>query len=231
MTQEDFDGAFTNWWTALDADDKAEFVHEHGGETRHARFACALDLLAAKGEVSTAEAYALASGCSLESAKKNAYGTHGLKHPAVQMLLRRLRHGTRQDHFLELEKGYIDVLKQMVERCKDPEVSRDLLYQTTQALSRWASFVRIDEVEERQARSKRAAEKARANTGLVDQKDITSETAKQLIDLIRDSLGDDVLRQLARKSGEEASDKLPPVQLSRLPREAERVPGTVRTTA
>src|SRR5579863_2697629 len=113
---EDFDNLFLSWWESLDIEDRSEFMEVSKGTESLARFVCAMELYTVRlGKRSVSESYALAFGCPLASARKNAYGTSGLKHPAVATLLTGLRQQSQEIVWGRLQYKYSRLLEAMAD--------------------------------------------------------------------------------------------------------------------
>jgi hypothetical protein len=150
------------------------------------------------------EAYALATTCTIESARKNAYGPQGLKHPAVAALINRIRFNARELAWLRIEVKHAKLL----ELCLDNAMEKDATIKDKElalrAASQFASLVRMEDVEARAEQSRKAGDRARATAKDAELKDITPQDAGYLIDHLRDKLGTEAFRQLALGAGEAA---------------------------
>src|SRR5579859_4341876 len=163
-----------------------------------ARFVCAMELYTVRlGKRSVSESYALAFGCPLASARKNAYGTSGLKHPAVATLLTGLRQQSQEIVWGRLQYKYSRLLEAMADSALKHDASVTERYYAAQALQKFASLVKLDEVQQRQERRIAAGAHARSRlTPIVEHGELSEQNAGMLIGLIRDQLGEEKLREL-----------------------------------
>src|ERR1700687_4849787 len=81
IEEAEFGQLFETWWSNIDDEDRYEFSYEHKGDTRLARFACALELLAARGEFSVSAAFQLATGCTTDSGAQERLWRLGTQAP------------------------------------------------------------------------------------------------------------------------------------------------------